>query len=366
MLPFISTDLSDLLTALMDRFIKPDILEKEGSSVEGLVKINIGKDNQVSLEKIKVGYLPRKELLKTKVSDRQRLEFRGNVRDFLQAMIKKILEKSPVTYPLVRHLVVLDPRHLVKKENKEGLVRKMTLILNILNRARRISSDLCEGILSQFNRFLSLVHSSEIRSEFLEFDPENENHRLDVLLFKVIGQDKKLCDLWSVVKQLLILSHGQATVERGFSVNKEAVADNLSEKAMVAKRQIINFVRQAGGIRKVCITKELLLSASSARSKYNDYLESKRDEEEKKRKGEKRKLQEDHISDLKTKKRQLEQEIVDLTAESDILSKEGEKKHQWLLISKSNALRSKATEKESELTSLDKEIEQEAENLKNQ
>ena len=34
-------------------------------------------------------------------------------------------------------------------------------------------------------------------------------------------------DLWQVARTILLLSHGQATVERGFSVNKETMADNM-------------------------------------------------------------------------------------------------------------------------------------------
>jgi len=33
---------------------------------------------------------------------------------------------------------------------------------------------------------------------------------------------------WSVCELVLLLSHGQASVERGFSVNKELVVENQS------------------------------------------------------------------------------------------------------------------------------------------
>ena len=34
-------------------------------------------------------------------------------------------------------------------------------------------------------------------------------------------------ELWSVVRKVLLLSHGQASVERSFSINKEALTDML-------------------------------------------------------------------------------------------------------------------------------------------
>ena len=62
----------------------------------------------------------------------------------------------------------------------------------------------------------------------------------------------------TVVKLLLFLSHGQASVERGFSVNKETIADHLSQKALVGWRVICDHVRTVGGVLNVSITKELM------------------------------------------------------------------------------------------------------------
>ena len=71
---------------------------------------------------------------------------------------------------------------------------------------------------------------------------------------------------WEVCQLLLRLSHGQATVERGFSVNKEVTIENLSEQLLVAQRTIVDHVRSVGGVLNVNYSKELLLSASGARS----------------------------------------------------------------------------------------------------
>ena len=44
---------------------------------------------------------------------------------------------------------------------------------------------------------------------------------------------------WSVVKLLLLMSHGQSTVNRGFSVNKEVAVENPSERSfMVTLNQL--------------------------------------------------------------------------------------------------------------------------------
>jgi len=67
---------------------------------------------------------------------------------------------------------------------------------------------------------------------------------------------------------LLVLSHGQATVERGFSVNKQVETDNLHEESVVAKRAICDYVSYVGGIQHVDVTnKKLILAATTARHK---------------------------------------------------------------------------------------------------
>jgi hypothetical protein len=43
-------------------------------------------------------------------------------------------------------------------------------------------------------------------------------------------------NLWSVIKLLLLLSHGQASVEKGRSVNKEVSVEHLAETSLIAQQ----------------------------------------------------------------------------------------------------------------------------------
>lgn len=38
---------------------------------------------------------------------------------------------------------------------------------------------------------------------------------------------------------LIVLSHGESSIERGFTINKEVLQDNLQEKSLVPQRLII-------------------------------------------------------------------------------------------------------------------------------
>ena len=63
---------------------------------------------------------------------------------------------------------------------------------------------------------------------------------------------------------LLLLSHGQASVERGFSVNRELEVVNLQKGTYVAQRLICDHIRSVGGLMNVVISKALLAAASGS------------------------------------------------------------------------------------------------------
>ena len=110
-------------------------------------------------------------------------------------------------------------------------------------------------------------------------------------------------DLWLTMQLLLTLSHGQATVERGFSVNKEVLTPNLQEVSLQAIRHVQSSVlAQNIKVADFIITEALLSSCSHASNRYNMYLMEKKEGKEKTEKGRKRKaLEEDLIAAKKEK-----------------------------------------------------------------
>ena len=74
--------------------------------------------------------------------------------------------------------------------------------------------------------------------------------------------------LWEHVKCLLVLSHGQAAVERGFSVNKETMQFNFKERSVVALRVINDHIRKSGGVLNMEINQDLRNAARNASSVY--------------------------------------------------------------------------------------------------
>ena len=101
---------------------------------------------------------------------------------------------------------------------------------------------------------------------------------------------KKYPQLVTLVKCVLSLSHGNATPERGFSINKILLAVHgyrTYEDTIVALRMVKDAINRVGGCCKFPITRELLDKAKDAYKKYDADREAKRalnDAEQKKQK----------------------------------------------------------------------------------
>lgn len=78
-------------------------------------------------------------------------------------------------------------------------------------------------------------------------------------------KDIRFEKLWAISKILLLLSHGQASVERGFSVKRQIETENMCNETYIAQRIICDYVNTVDGALKVCIDKGMLLSVAEAR-----------------------------------------------------------------------------------------------------
>ena len=131
----------------------------------------------------------------------------------------------------------------------------------------------CHLIGWQFAAFMDEVVTPN-NSAFKEFSPDND--RLDTFLSIQMKGSDYFGGLWIVTKKLLILSHRQATVERGFSINSQLVVENLQEASVVSQRVVYDVIATAGGLCDVRITKSMLSYAQGARQHYMAYLEDEK------------------------------------------------------------------------------------------
>lgn len=78
------------------------------------------------------------------------------------------------------------------------------------------------------------------------------------------------------IRIVMIMSHGNAGLERGFSINEECLIENLKEDSLVAQRVVYDSVQSSGGVLKVDITKSLMQYTRNANSRYKEALEARK------------------------------------------------------------------------------------------
>ena len=157
-----------------------------------------------------------------------------------------------------------------------------------------------------------------------------------------------------VLKIVLTLSHGQASVERGFSVNKSLLVENLSAKSLISQRIVydhMNFHNLTP--ENFIINPALCKSVRNARNEDEKFLEEKRKEKLHSEKDLKRKAIQEEIVAVKRKKTILEKTVVDLSKDADQYALDAEnadeKEDIKLLLSKSNSFRRTANQKQEEI-----------------
>ena len=150
--------------------------------------------------------------------------------------------------------------------------------------------------------------------------------RLDAFFYDVFNTQKRYEDLWTTVKFLLTLSHGHTAVERGFSVNKEALAQNLKEDSLEAICLVHDTISAKEiEIVEFVITDELLTSSSHANNRFKMYLMDKDKEAQVHEKARKRKALQERLTATKKRKKELEVTEQKSAESADKKAKEAEK-----------------------------------------
>ena len=115
-------------------------------------------------------------------------------------------------------------------------------------------------------------------------------------------KDAKHAKVWEVFKIIFTYSHGQAAVERGFSVNSKLLVENLQEKSLVASRFVYSSVKSdANHFSELFFNPRLKQNVWAARMRYELYLEEQRKLHAKSDKAKKTKAVEDEICEVECK-----------------------------------------------------------------
>lgn len=155
------------------------------------------------------------------------------------------------------------------------------------------------------------LKKTQLQDIFRTCEQSSDETDLDSVCVSFLIGNANFSHLWEVIKVSLVLSHGNATVEGGFSINKLLLVENMLEKTIIAEHHVHDQIQEAGGIGNINIDRKMLDYVRVARKLYQDYLQMKKKEksEDVRKKAEKRKL------DLEVK--QLEEQRKILMTESE-------------------------------------------------
>lgn len=250
--PFLGDELGNIIRTLMNRFIKREVIAA-ADTVWKLTKIDCtDKKNHTDYKHVDVGFAADQVLRQapSSVSDLQKMVFRTGCCKFLAAMTAKLLERCPLKYGLVRYLNCLAPKRLAT--SPEECSKAFKEVLKSLLTKRHFSANQCDEAGRQFSNFCDEVVKQR-PSEFMNFAEAGcsgkDADRLDELFAHHMATNSDYAVAWKVIKFCLILSHGQAFVESGFSVNKDMIVENQLEESLVARRLVYHGVKNAGNFQ---------------------------------------------------------------------------------------------------------------------
>ncbi|GBN25073.1 hypothetical protein AVEN_77986-1 [Araneus ventricosus] len=182
-----------------------------------------------------------------------------------------MFERSPIKFKLTEGISCLDPAVAM---NETLASKRLSSCLEILLANNWISGNEADKIDFQFKSILKSPGVNDLLKAY------NRSSRLDHFWLNIIDSGHEFQEFKNFCQFVLILSHGNATVERGFSINKECLIHNQTEESLIALRSVHDAVVTAGGISAVKINKDLVHSARNAHGFYTEALKHKEKLEE--------------------------------------------------------------------------------------
>jgi len=257
--PFLHSELSRCLQNILGRVVKPD------ASVDKLFEdpnFLQQSDHFLHPRAVDVGFGTRSALSKCKnVSEIEVLQFRKECKQALKTFALKLMNRSPLKYKLTKYITCFDPC-VAAGLNSENI---MTSLLSHLENNNWISGAAADEALREYKHVCANFHS-------MLLSYKRSESRLDHFWRDLIPQNGPLSKVMRIV---LTLSHGNASVERGFSINKEFLVENMREETLIAERVIYDSIIIQGGIKNIEITKSLIHYMKNAHSRYKEALSAK-------------------------------------------------------------------------------------------
>ena len=199
-----------------------------------------------------------------------------------------------------------------------------------------VESSKADSAMAQYKDFLT-IESMQHKERVQSFDRKFK--RLDTLFLHDIKVQDSYPDLAMVMKIIFTLSHGQASVERGFNDNNVVLNTNQHDDTAVARRFVRNYLSSNKFLPHTApITQPLIKSFSCAWRMYNAHLEEQKEKKKKNIQNEELLQVENEMKSLSNESDNLEKAIKDMTEEYHKYMLKAEQKNNKFVFS-GNALK---------------------------
>jgi hypothetical protein len=269
LLPFLYDDIHSLLRNLMMRFVTKDTMAAASTAAK-LVEIDLtNKNNIKKISEIDIGFAASAAC--KGVAGIAILSFREQCITFLKHVCRKLIDKCPAKYKVVKGATCLTPSVIGSTTLRES---RITAALELFVDKKRMLPSTADAVKREYLRVFA---KQDVQEKVKRF--RRDEDRLDHLMRDVLTEASADDKLTSFVFQILTLFHGNAAVERSFSVNKEVLVENLSEHSLIAQRAVHDSVMAVGGIASVKITKTMILEVRNASARRTEALAKKKNED---------------------------------------------------------------------------------------
>jgi hypothetical protein len=182
------------------------------------------KKNHVLFSHVDVGFAAN-SACKT-LSGVEVLRFKEECLTFLQHVSIKLAAKCPIQYKLVKGATCLNPS-VVQSEVLRAV--RITTALEVFVDKKRMEPGVADVVKREY---IALCEKESVRGMLTGF--KRDNSRLDVFLNQIMVQENASASLKTFVLQILTLFHGNAAVQKSFSINKECLVENLHNDSLIA------------------------------------------------------------------------------------------------------------------------------------
>ena len=144
----------------------------------------------------------------------------------LIVLIEKLLQRMAVSLPFLRGLRCAIPTNISDKEKKGRCTKQFQRLAHYLSVNSIITAAVGD---KAFQEYSVLISSGEEIGKCSKFDRKKEG--MNNFYFKKFDMD----DTYRILAVVIQLSHGQASVERGFSLNKGVLNDNMTGLSIISR-----------------------------------------------------------------------------------------------------------------------------------